>query len=475
MSERTTLGELADAKGLIGRLTEFGLSGATASERAEMFAAAAGTLLKAGVPGDAAARAFFVPGRLEVLGKRTDYAGGRSIVAATERGFCVVAADRDDATVRVFADAAEEKAQFRIDPDLSPTVGHWSNYPMTVARRLARNFRAPLRGAEIAFRNDLPPAAGMSSSSALLVSSYLVLAGVNGLERREEYRTNIDSPEALAGYLGTIENGQSFGTLAGDKGVGTFGGSEDHTAILCCRPGQLAQYSYCPVRAERSIELPPEYVFAVASSGVVAEKTGSAREKYNRASALARAAVEGWNAATGRSDAHLAAAVVLVGADSGPAHLAAAVASAPDAPGRLREALAAAEGAAFPPEQLVQRFEHFFAESEEIIPAASDALASGDVEEFGRQVDCSQKLAETLLGNQVEQTVFLARSAREVGAAAASAFGAGFGGSVWALVKANAAERMVEEWSERYGDAFPQASCGSHFMLTRPGTAAFAL
>ncbi len=459
MSERTTLGELADAKGLIDRLTELGLSGAAAGEKAEMFAAAGGTLLKAGVPGDAAAQAFFVPGRIEVLGKHTDYAGGRSIVATTERGFCVVAADRDDATVRVFADAAEEKAQFRIDPGLSPTVGHWSNYPMTVARRLARNFGAPLRGAEIAFRNDLPPAAGMSSSSALLVSSYLVLAGVNGLERREEYRTNIDSPEALAGYLGTIENGQSFGTLAGDKGVGTFGGSEDHTAILCCRPGQLAQYSYCPVRAERSIELPPEYVFAVASSGVVAEKTGSAREKYNRASALARAAVEVWNAATDRSDAHLAAAV----------------ASAPDAPDRLREVLASAEGAAFPPEQLVRRFEHFFAESEEIIPVASDALASGDVEEFGRQVDRSQELSETLLGNQVEQTVFLARSAREVGAAAASAFGAGFGGSVWALVKADAAERMVEEWSERYGDAFPQASCGSHFMLTRPGPAAFAL
>ncbi len=198
MSEPTTLGESADAKGLIDRLTEFGLSGATASEKAEMFAAAAGTLLKAGVPGDAAARAFFVPGRIEVLGKHTDYAGGRSIVAATERGFCVVAADRDDATVRVFADAAEEKAQFRIDPDLSPTVGHWSNYPMTVARRLARNFRAPLRGAEIAFRNDLPPAAGMSSSSALIVACYLALAAANDLHERPEYRDNITGPGPAA-------------------------------------------------------------------------------------------------------------------------------------------------------------------------------------------------------------------------------------------------------------------------------------
>jgi len=30
---------------------------------------------------------IFVPGRIEVLGKHTDYAGGRSLVCATERGF----------------------------------------------------------------------------------------------------------------------------------------------------------------------------------------------------------------------------------------------------------------------------------------------------------------------------------------------------------------------------------------------------
>ena len=32
-------------------------------------------------------RSLFVPGRIEVLGKHTDYAGGRSLVAAVPRGF----------------------------------------------------------------------------------------------------------------------------------------------------------------------------------------------------------------------------------------------------------------------------------------------------------------------------------------------------------------------------------------------------
>ena len=38
---------------------------------------------------------FFVPGRIEVLGKHTDYAGGRSLLCAAEQGFCLVAAAQE--------------------------------------------------------------------------------------------------------------------------------------------------------------------------------------------------------------------------------------------------------------------------------------------------------------------------------------------------------------------------------------------
>ena len=41
-------------------------------------------------------RAWWVPGRIEFLGKHTDYAGGRSLLCATERGFAVVAVPRAD-------------------------------------------------------------------------------------------------------------------------------------------------------------------------------------------------------------------------------------------------------------------------------------------------------------------------------------------------------------------------------------------
>ena len=49
---------------------------------------------------------------------------------------------------------------------LQPRLGHWSNYPQTVARRLTRNFPHVSQGANIAFASNLPASSGMSSSSA---------------------------------------------------------------------------------------------------------------------------------------------------------------------------------------------------------------------------------------------------------------------------------------------------------------------
>jgi galactokinase len=124
---------------------------------------------------------------------------------------------------------------------------------------------------------------------------------------------------------------------------------------------------------------------------------------------------------------------------------------------------------------LVARFDQFALESAHIIPAAGDALAFGDLEEFGRLVDESQRYAEKFLRNQVKETVFLARKARRLGAAAASAFGAGFGGAVWALVEERDAERFIKEWAARYRKKFARAAERSSFFITRPGPAAFEL
>jgi galactokinase len=299
----------------------------------------------------------------------------------------------------------------------------------------------------------------MSSSSALMVATFLCLSAVNDLPARELYRRNIDSDLSLAEYLGTIENGQTYGQLTGDAGVGTFGGSEDHTAMLCCQAGTLNEYAYCPVHFRRAIDLDEKLTFAIASSGVTAVKTGAARERYNQASKLASAVVAEWRQATGRDDLHIAEALR----------------SDPDAAQRLRTILRCASRQDFTPEQMTRRLEHFLIEDQQVIPAAGDALEAGDLPTFGRLVDRSQEAAEQLLGNQIPETVHLAQTAREGGAVGASSFGAGFGGSVWALVRSGEAEEFLRNWARRYEQRFPDRIADGRFFLTRPAPAAFSL
>lgn len=54
---------------------------------------------------------------------------------------------------------------------------------------------------------------------------------------------------------------QNCGTvLVGDKGVGTFGGSEDHTAIMSGEHMKLKMFSYCPTRSEGEFNFPKKYI-----------------------------------------------------------------------------------------------------------------------------------------------------------------------------------------------------------------------
>jgi galactokinase len=451
-------GDLTDSQRLAERLAETGLSPDACRARAQLFAqAAAGLKRPEGDPEGIRPVAFYVPGRIEVLGKHTDYAGGSSMVAAAQRGVSLVAVARNDCRVTVADPLRPESVAFDFDADIIPRSGHWANYPMTVARRIARNFPGPLRGADVAFASDLPPAAGMSSSSALIVGAFFALAEVNLLPSRPEYRRNIRSAIDLAGYLATVENGQTFGTLKGDQGVGTFGGSEDHTAILTCRADRISQYVYCPVRFEREIAMPAGCTFAIASSGVAAEKTGAAMVKYNAASQRARRLVQLWQETTKYEDPHLAAVI-----PRGPAAIE-----------YLRSIVRDKAGPEAP--MLLARLEHFIAENVQILPAAREALEEEDLVRFGDLVDQSQHFAELLLGNQVPETSHLAASARSLGAAAASAFGAGFGGGVWALVESARADDFLESWAAAYHCRFPEHAAASSFFVTSPGPAAFRI
>lgn len=102
-------------------------------------------------------------------------------------------------------------------------------------------------------------------------------------------------------------------------------------------------------------------------------------------------------------------------------------------------------------------------------------MLAADRVEFRRLVDCSQGLSADQLGNQIPETEYLAAAARELGAIAASAFGAGFGGSVWALIGDDALPKFIRRWRESYAGRYPSTSQRAQFFSFKPGPAAFQL
>lgn len=425
----------------------------------ERFQQLAASLRSQGADPYRPAAVFFVPGRIEVLGKHTDYAGGRSLVAATDRGIWMVACSRDDSWVRMVDLTRQRETDFDLKSSEIGDSSHWSVYPRAVAHRLITDLKSDLAGAEIVFVNDLPAAAGLSSSSVLVVATFLAMVRCNELDEHPRYRQVLDSKERLAGYLGAIENGRSFGPFQGSGGVGTLGGDQDHTAILCGSRDEIRQYRYLPTNLERVLPMPEGHVFAVAVSGVKAKKTGGAKDDYNRASRRAQRLLETWNEF--EKDSQISLGAILAGN--------------PQAGDRLEALVGKTDEREFSRESLVRRLHHFRSESEKIVPAAADALARSDLAEFGRWVDRSQEIVSAGLENQIRETLWLAKDARILGAAAASAFGAGFGGSVWAMVDEQKVEDFVQRWSAAYWSHFPDRRADATFFWTPAGGSAVEL
>ena len=102
------------------------------------------------------------------------------------------------------------------------TAGDWENYIKAAAQAVEGKWKM-LYGIDAAVTGDLPPAAGLSSSSALLVAFTLALLRANGVEASFEELMEV------------LPEGEYF--------VGTRGGGMDHAAVLGCRAGMRAAHS----------------------------------------------------------------------------------------------------------------------------------------------------------------------------------------------------------------------------------------
>ncbi|MDQ1257882.1 MAG: N-acetylgalactosamine kinase, partial [Candidatus Hydrogenedentes bacterium] len=225
------------------------------------------------------------PGRINMMGRHVDHRGGFVNLMAIDREQILVARARADTTVRARNAAAhtfedieftggELLRQVRLDDwrdfiDSDAVIqmvrdlqGDWSNYIKAPMLRLQQRFKdRQIHGIDCVVRGDIPMAAGLSSSSALVVATAEALVMTNGL--------NV-TPHDLVDVCG---EGEWF--------VGTRGGSADHAAVKLSQIGKVAHVGFFPFRIEGYAPFPPGYALVVCNSRIQARKAEGARDVFN--------------------------------------------------------------------------------------------------------------------------------------------------------------------------------------------------
>ena len=129
-----------------------------------------------------------VPGRVNLIGDHTDYNGLPVMPMAIERQVRLLVAPRTDQRVEVYNTVKRyEPRTFTISPQIAPyATGDWGNYVKAgvqgIVTEALESGKAlnDIRGFSALIDSSLPAAAGLSSSSALVVASALAELTVNG-------------------------------------------------------------------------------------------------------------------------------------------------------------------------------------------------------------------------------------------------------------------------------------------------------
>jgi len=408
-------------------------------------------------PGEKATGLIRSPGRVNLIGEHTDYNGYPVLPMAIEREILAAWAPVKDDYVRIAnRDPRFPPRAFQALLSMEPfSQGDWGNYVQAAVKGLLeeRVVSAPAKGFQALVSGNIPDAAGLSSSAALVVATGLVFLAANG---------KTCDPLALADLLARAE-----------RYVGTEGGGMDQAVSLLGQPGKALRIDFFPLRV-RPVSLPKGYGFLISHSLVRATKSAEARAQYNLrvvecrlACALAAQALSQRTgiALRPQSLADLAPERLSLPAEEADRFVHDILGKNPWSSGEIAKKLGKSaeqisdsycrlqDGSSVPePDsgyKLWKRYRHVLSEARRVEQAERE-LEKADAESFGNLMNESHASCRDDYEVSCPELEALVAIARDHGALGARLTGAGFGGSTVSLVPEDRADQLIKALRVEY-------------------------
>ncbi len=223
------------------------------------------------------------PGRINLMGRHIDHRGGGINVMATDKDQIFVSSRRSDDTVRISnVDTTYPDRSFSISETLAlgsheswlsylssekvvnalkESKGDWSNYVKSAVIHAQFKTDYKLCGMDMVSTGNIPVAAGLSSSSAIVVAVMEALVALNCLNLTERE------------FIDLCGEGEWF--------VGSRGGAGDHAAMKCGKKDSIVHLGFKPFTVGEKQKFSDKYAVLVANSMLMAKKSEGSKDTFN--------------------------------------------------------------------------------------------------------------------------------------------------------------------------------------------------
>lgn len=355
------------------------------------------------------ARAFFAPGRVNLIGEHTDYNGGHVFPCALTIGTYAVARKRNDRKLRFFSMNFEHLGIIESSLDeLKPMKeAGWTNYPKGVMWAFGERGMHLDCGLDILLNGNIPNGSGLSSSASVEVVTGFILKSLYGFDV-----SNQDL--ALIGQFSENNfNGVNCGIM--DQFAIAMG-KKDNAIFL---DTATLEYEYAPVKLQGA-----KIVISCSN-----KKRGLGSSKYNER----------------RSECEMALSEIQSGMGV-------------ETLGDLTEEQFESVKMAIKDEDRRKRAKHAVYENQRTIKAV-EALKANDIALFGKLMNESHVSLRDDYEVTGEELDTLVEAAWKIdGVIGSRMTGAGFGGCTVSIVKDEAVERFIDQVGKTYKETIGYAA-----------------